>query len=86
MKCNFEKVVKELVDWQFCSENIHGVDDILSIIESKVSKECEEYKIADKKYSNFLMKNPRIEDFLESGKIENITQEEIYKIFKLYNL
>ena len=58
--------------------------DILCIIEDEILKQCEEYKIANKKYCDFLMENPRIEDFLDNGKIENITPKEVYKIFEDY--
>lgn len=62
------------------------IDDILSTIENKVYKECKEYKIANKRYIKFLMKNPQIEDFLESGKIDNITPKETQKIFEVIQL
>ena len=60
--------------------------DILCIIEDEILKQCEEYKIANKKYCDFLMENPRIEDFLDNGKIENITPKEVYKIFELMQI
>lgn len=62
------------------------IDDILSTVESKVYKECKEYKIANKRYIKFLMKNPQIEDFLESSKIDNITPKETQKIFEVIQL
>lgn len=61
-------------------------DDILITVEDKVHKESEEYKNANRKYNYILMNNPRIEDFFEDGKIENITPEEIHIIFELIQL
>lgn len=61
-------------------------DDILITVEDKVYKESEEYKNTNRKYNYILMNNPRIEDFFEDGKIENITPEEIHIIFELIQL
>lgn len=61
-------------------------DDILITVEDKVYKESEEYKNANRKYNYILMNNPRIEDFFEDGRIENITPEEIHIIFELIQL
>ena len=60
--------------------------DILCIVEDEILKQCEEYKVANKKYCDFLMNNPRIEDFLDDGKMENITPKEVHKIFELIQI
>ena len=61
-------------------------NDILCIIEDEILEQCDEYKKANKAYCNFLMENPRIEDFLDDGKIDNITPEEVKKVFKTIQL